>query len=188
MSTIVEDIDSRIAARIAAERERRGWSLAELAERSGVSKAMLSRIEREETSPTAALLARIAAAFGLTLAQLLEPARAPVKRLLRKAEQARWRDPATGYVRRQVFQSASVPLELVEVELPAGARVRFPAWSYENTGHVVWLLRGALDIREGSQTHRLSAGDRVQFGPPQETEYFNPGDAPCRYLVVLIRQ
>jgi len=186
VSIIVDDIDSRLAARIAQERARRQWSLADLADRSGVSKAMLSRIERGEASPTAALLVRIASAFGLTFAGLLDeaPQRA---RLLREADQPRWRDPATGYVRRQVFQNASVPVELVEVELPPGERAAFPASSYENLRHVVWLLRGELEIREGDEVQKLSAGDRLEFGPPQDTEYRNPGKIPNRYLVVLVR-
>jgi len=74
MSTIVnypEDPTQSLAARIALEREARGWSLADLAERSGVSKAMISKIERAEASPTAALLGRLSGAFGLTMSTLL---------------------------------------------------------------------------------------------------------------------
>jgi transcriptional regulator with XRE-family HTH domain/GNAT superfamily N-acetyltransferase len=126
MSIIVDDPSTQIAERISTEREQRGWSLADLSERSGVSKAMLSKIEREEASPTATILTRIATAFELTLAGLLEnPGKTPA-RLSRRREQPRWQDPATGYVRQQVFQNAQNPLELVEVHLPPGARVALP--------------------------------------------------------------
>ena len=68
---MVTDVTGRqLAARIQQEREAREWTLAELADHSGVSRAMLSKVEREEASLTAALLGRISAAFGLTLAQL----------------------------------------------------------------------------------------------------------------------
>src|SRR5437764_460660 len=67
MSTIVDSVDSTIAARVRGERTVRRWSLDELAERASVSKAMISKIERAEASPTAALLGRLSAAFGLTL-------------------------------------------------------------------------------------------------------------------------
>ena len=187
MSTIVDDPSPQIAKRIASERERCGWSLGELAERSGVSKAMLSKIEREETSPTAVILLRIATAFGLTLAGLLEPARASAK-LLKHVAQPRWRDPATGYVRQQVFQSGSNPLELIEVHLPAGAKVALPASSYAFIRQVVWLLSGKLRILEGDQINSLESGDRLEFGPPVDVEFQNPGDKPCRYLVALVRQ
>ncbi len=67
MSTLLDDPGPRIAARLRLERDSRGWSLADLAERSGVSKATISKIEREEVSPTAVILVRLAGAFDLTL-------------------------------------------------------------------------------------------------------------------------
>ena len=71
MTTIVDDTGARIAHRLRLERDARAWSLADLAERSGVAKATISKIEREEMSPTAVILVRLAAAFDLTLAGLL---------------------------------------------------------------------------------------------------------------------
>jgi transcriptional regulator with XRE-family HTH domain len=59
MSTIVTDVTGPLAARLKTEREARGWSVAELAERSGVSRAMISKVERAEASPTAALLGKL---------------------------------------------------------------------------------------------------------------------------------
>src|SRR3954469_11644675 len=116
MSTIVNndaDPTEPLAARIALEREARGWSLADLAERSGVSKAMISRIERGEASPTAALLGRLSGAFGLTLSTLLARAEDRGERLLRAKDQPVWRDPETGYIRRRVSPFSGAPLELV---------------------------------------------------------------------------
>ena len=71
MDTIVDDLGQRLAQRLRLERVSRGWSLAELAERSGASKATISKIERTEASPTAVVLVRLATAFDLTLAGLL---------------------------------------------------------------------------------------------------------------------
>ena len=68
---MMDDLASRLAERLRGEREARGWSLNDLAERSGVSRAMISRIERGEASPTAVLLGRLSGAFGLTLSNLL---------------------------------------------------------------------------------------------------------------------
>src|ERR1700742_595622 len=101
MSIIGDDIDTAVAARIRGERTARRWSLDDLAERSSVSKAMISKIERGEASPTAALLGRLAAAFGLTLSALLAETEIPVRGPVRGADQTLWRDPATGYIRRQ---------------------------------------------------------------------------------------
>ena len=177
-----------LAARVRLERTGRGWSLAELAERSGVSKAMLSKIERDEASPTAATLVRIATAFGLTLAALLTPPEAEQHRFLAGAEQPTWTDPATAYHRRQVFQRAGLPLELVEVELPGWACVALPASAYAFIRQVVWVLSGTLEIVEGTASHRLQRGDRLEFGPPTDTEFRNPSAQACRYLVAVLRQ
>lgn len=188
MSIIVDDPASQIATRVAKERERRGWSLADLAERSGVSKAMLSKIEREEASPTAVILVRIAAAFGLTLAGLLSAGDDEPERFVRAKDQPRWKDPATGYLRKQVFQSADNPLELVEVVLPPGARVALPRSAYTFIRQVVLALIGEVTIRDGERTYTLLPGDRLEFGPPADSEFRNRSDKPCRYLVALVRQ
>lgn len=68
MSTIVDDTAAKLSSRIRLEREARGWSLGDVATRSGVAKATISKIERCEVSPTAAVLVRLAAAFDQTLA------------------------------------------------------------------------------------------------------------------------
>jgi transcriptional regulator with XRE-family HTH domain len=188
MSTIVDSVDFTIAARVRGERAARRWSLDDLAGRAAVSKAMISKIERAEVSPTAALLGRVAAAFGLTLSALLSEDAALKRGPLRGAEQAIWRDPATGYVRRQIAASPTSPIELTEVDLPPGASVSFPAASYHRMSHVIWVLAGRLTFVEGGVTHDLGPGDSLEFGPPADCTYRNDGAAPCRYLVVLVRR
>lgn len=188
MDNIEDDTTLRLAQRLRLEREVRGWSLAELAERSGVSKAAISKIERGEASPTAALLARLSGAFELTLAALLTRAEADGGRKMAAADQPRWRDPDTGYLRRQVFARGDHPVELVQVELPAGARVDLPASSYAFIRQVVWLMGGALEIVEGRRTTALAPGDSYAFGPPADSAFSNPGAEPAVYLVAVARQ
>src|SRR5476651_1004251 len=101
MSTLIDATGIRIARRLRLERESRGWSLADLADRSGVARATISKIEREEASPTAVVLVRLAAAFDLTFAGLLLRAEGPGERLSRAVDQPVWRDPETGYSRKQ---------------------------------------------------------------------------------------
>jgi transcriptional regulator with XRE-family HTH domain len=182
------DDGTALARRIRSEREAKGWSLAALAERAVVSKAMLSKIERGEASPTAATLSRIATAYGLTLAALFEPVGAANPRLLRAREQPLWRDPQTSYLRRQVFQSRSNPMEMVEIELPAGREVGFPASAYTLVQQVVWVLTNRLAIMEGANRHDLAAGDRIELGAPSDVVFRNEGARSCRYLVALVRR
>ncbi len=181
------DAETALADKISDGRKARGWSLAELADRSGVSRSMLSKIERQEASPTATVLLKIAGAFSVTLAELLtEPAGAKARHL-RLADQPTWVDPASGYARRQVFLSPVMPLELVEVELPAGASVAAPATSYALIRQVLWVLGGAVTVQEGAQKCQLRRGDRLEFGPPSDVIFRNESDAPCRYLVAVVR-
>lgn len=188
MSTIEDRGDTALAQRIRGEREARGWSLAGLAGRAGVSKAMLSKIERAEASPTAATLSRIATAYGLTMAALFESARGGGSRLVRAQDQPLWRDPKTSYLRRQVFLSPSNPLELVEVELPPRQEVGFPASAYQLIHQVVWVLSNRLTIMEGATRHELAAGDRVEFDAPSDIVFRNDGAQPCRYVVAIVRR
>ena len=187
MSTIVDAVDSTVSARIRGERTARRWSLDDLAERAGVSKAMISKIERGETSPTAALLGRLSAAFGITLSAFFAET-AQHRGPMRRAEQSVWRDPATGYIRRQVAASPTIPVEMTEVELPAGAAVSFPAASYSFMSQIVWVLAGHLAFVEGATTHDLGPGDSLELGPPADCTFRNDGVSACRYLVVVLRR
>ena len=187
MSTLIDDITLKIAARIRGERTARRWSLDDLAERSQVSKAMISRIDRAEASPTAALLGRLSGAYGITLSGLLADAETAPRGPVRRADQPVWRDPATGYVRRQVA-TPSFPVEMTEVSLPAGASVSFPAASYSFIAQVVWVLAGRLTFVEGDTAHQLGPGDSLELGPPADCTFRNEGTAACSYLVVVLRR
>jgi transcriptional regulator with XRE-family HTH domain len=175
-----DDPTPLIARRLKDERTRRNWTLDDMAQRTGVSKAMLSKLERCEASPTAALLGRISGALGMTLSTLLATGEHPRSRLVRAAEQGTWQDPQTGYVRRQVSPLTDLPVQLVEVALPAGAEVAFPASAYAFIGQFIWMLSGALEFVEGGHVHRLAKGDCLELGPPADCTFRKPSRAACR--------
>jgi len=191
MSTIVIDVTTqRLAARIRAEREKRGWTPAELAARSGVSRAMIAKVEASKSSPTAMLLGKLSGALGITMSTLLSRAEdANRSRIIRRDEQLLWRDPQSGYKRRQVFPipGSTVPIDLVEVELPAGTKLDFPASSYSFASHLIWVQKGKLVFIEGAEEHHLRGGDCLELGPPQDCSYHNRSNASCTYLVLLLR-
>ena len=188
MSTIVNDPTQSLAARIAVERQTRGWSLAELAERSGVSKAMISKIERGDVKPTASLLGKLSAAFGLPLSLLLARIEGTPSRVARAASQAWWTDPETRYRRRAISPPSDGRLQLTEIALPPGARVTFPAATYTFIHQQIWVVDGRLTFREGADTHELGAGDCLTLGPPSECTFENATRRTCRYVVAVARQ
>jgi transcriptional regulator with XRE-family HTH domain len=185
--------DTLLAHRIRREREARGWSIADLAAASGVSRAMISKVERAEASPTAALLGRLSGALHLTVSTLLARAEADAgpSRIARAEAQPLWTDPATRYRRRAVSPPGTEP-ELVEVLLPPGARVAYPAASFAFLrGQVAWVLEGRLAIEEGAEEALLRAGDSLAFDldTPKGHAFRNPSRSkPCRYLVALSRR
>jgi transcriptional regulator with XRE-family HTH domain len=186
-----DPLSTSLAATLHAARLDRELSASALAERSGVSRAMISKIEHGEAQPTAALLGRLSAALGMTLSELVTRAEGDSpdgRRLVRAADQPTWTDPGTGYRRRAVSPAAGAPLELVEVDLPAGAVVSYPADSYTFIHQQIWMLEGHLRFREGGTEHELDAGDCLQLGAPQPCSFINPAREPCRYLVALTRR
>ncbi len=185
---VTGDLTTSLAEAVQAARTAQGLSASALAERSGVSRAMIAKVERAEAQPTAALLGRLSAALGMTLSELVARAEHADRRLARAAEQPTWTDPDSGYTRRALSPVSGGPLELVEVELPAGAEVTYPADTYAFIHQQIWVLEGRLRFREGDVVHDLDVGDCLQLGPPAPGTFGNPTRRPCRYLVALTRR
>ena len=186
----VEDINLRIARRVAALRARRGLSLHQLAAASGVSRSTISLIERGETSATAVVLEKLAGGLGLALAALFETERAAPGPLMRRAEQTQWRDPASGYLRRNVSPpDHPSPMRIVEVEFPAGKRVVLEGAAADATiQQQVWLLDGTMELTHAGQTWRLEAGDCLAMRLDGPVEFRNPTRRPARYAVVIANE
>ncbi|KQS08752.1 hypothetical protein ASG04_07290 [Curtobacterium sp. Leaf183] len=195
MSQIVDD-DRLLGERLQHLRTERRWSLTELAEESGVSRAMINRVERGVSSPTATILGRLSGAFGMTISQLLDEGAAghrpesgspdDATGVQRGATADHWTDPDTGYRRRPV-SSADFPVDVTEVVLPAGAHVTYPASAYAFLRHCIWVVDGELGLVVGDEPVRLAAGDRMELGDPAEVTYRNDSADPCRYVVVVAR-
>jgi transcriptional regulator with XRE-family HTH domain len=183
---MIDQLSASLADVVRDARAARGLSASALAEASGVSRAMIAKIERAEVQPTAALLGRLSAALGLTLSELVARAEDSGRRLVRHADQPVWTDPETGYRRRALSPVSGGPLELVEVELPPGAEVSYPADSCVFVHQQIYVLEGRLRFVEGETTHELEAGDCLQLGPPAPTAFVNATERACRYLVALV--
>ena len=113
-----------IGRRVAARRAALKLPLEEVAARTGVSRAMISRIERGEVHASAVVLDKLCAGLGISLSALF--ARDAASPLLRRADQPVWQDPSSGYRRREVAPAGTgSPVRIVEVDFPAGAEVCF---------------------------------------------------------------
>lgn len=180
-------LGERIAARVRDLRRSCDLTLDALARRSGVSRSMISLVERGGASPTAVVLERLATALGVPLASLFDdPAPSPGP-VARAAEQPVWRDPHSGYERRNVSPpGVRSPVRVVEVSFPPGARVAYETGPREPVVHQqVWVLSGGLEVTVGEVTYALAAGDCLAFVLDEPVAFANVRDDVARYAVVL---
>lgn len=187
-STILTDLDARLAARLASLRAERGWSLDTLAERSGISRTTLSRLERGETSPTASLLGRLCIAYGRTMSRLIAETEGEAPQHVRAVDQATWIDPETGFRRRGVSPPATgLDAELVEGVLPAGKTINYAAPAVQGLEQHIWMLGGTLALTVDGKTHHLEPGDCLRFRLFGPTQFTAPGPTNAHYALVVCR-
>ena len=181
-------INDRIAARVRELRNRQGLSLEALADASGVSRSMISLVERGESSPTAVVLEKLATGLSVSLATLFETPAAPPHPVSRRADQVEWRDPASGYRRRNVSPDGfPSPIQIVEVNFPAGARVAYETAARSGVTHQqVWVLQGMIEVVLGEERFELGAGDCLAMVLDRPITYHNPTSKPARYCVVIV--
>jgi transcriptional regulator with XRE-family HTH domain len=183
------DINTIIARRIRELRDAQELSLDALATRSGVSRSNISLIERGQSSASATVLDKLAAALGVTLASLFEdsmtPAAAPSP-VSRVTDQLVWTDPASGYMRRNLSPAAPSSIQLVEVTFPARQRVAYDSIARNADIHQqIWMISGTMEISVGNENWRLKAGDCLAMQLDQVIVYFNPTRSTAHYLVAL---
>ena len=182
------NINDRIAARVRELRAKSGLSLEALAEASGVSRSMISLVERGESSPTAVILEKLATGLGVSLATLFETPAAPPHPVSRRMNQVEWRDPASGYLRRNVSPDGfPSPIQIVEVVFPPGARVAYETAARPGVTHQqVWVLQGMIEVVLGEERFELGAGDCLAMVLDRTITYHNPTPRPAHYCVVIV--
>ncbi|HEY8332165.1 MAG TPA: XRE family transcriptional regulator [Tardiphaga sp.] len=185
----VDDINTRIAKRVRVLRTMRSETLDSLALKCGVSRSMISLIERAEASPTAVILEKLAAGLGVSMASLFGPEDAEEERqpLVRRAAQSIWKDPESGYLRRNLSPpNWPTPIQLVEVHFPAKARV-----AYESSARrpaleqQIWVLQGQIEVTLGDQHHLLRSGDCLALRLDRPLVYSNPFSQAAKYIVAI---
>jgi transcriptional regulator with XRE-family HTH domain len=179
--------DTRLASRLATLRVERGWSLDDLARRAGVSRSTLSRLERAELSPTAAVLARLCTMYGLTMSRLLAEVESDPPLLVRADQQAVWRDSASGFTRR----SASPPHpglrgEVVEGILTPGADISYQEPAVPGLEQHIRVLNGALEVTVNGGSHQILAGDCLRFRLWDRSRFHFPAPGAVRHALLVV--
>jgi transcriptional regulator with XRE-family HTH domain len=191
METLASTWSGRIAERVREMRVAQSLSLDALASKSGISRSMISLIERGESSPTAVVLEKLAAGLDVTLPSLFDPPASSVQAdqspIARREHQLQWRDPESGYIRRNISPAGvRQPMQIVEVQFPPGERVTFESGSRDNRIYQqIWVFEGKLKITQGSARHQLREGDCLAMELDGPVIFHNPSRTTTRYAVVI---
>ncbi len=176
---------SKLAHHLRSLRERHGLTLAVLAERSGTSRATLSRIENAEVSPTAETLGRLATVYALPISQLLAPLDDVFQPVVSRKDQAVWNDREHDFSRRSVSPSnGQLTIELIEGQLGKHQLITYAAPAIPGQEHHVYVLSGRMEITVEGVAHDLKTGDCLRYILFGETA-FKTTSSSCQYVIAL---
>lgn len=185
-SASVEVITTAVAQHVRAFRLARGWSLDELASRSGVSKGMVVQIEGAKTNPSVGTLCRIADAFGVTVARLLEPSELRQVHISAAADAPMlWHGDLGGYARLLCGINDPDFVELWEWVIYPGDRYVSPEHA-PRTREILHVLAGDLLVAIDGTDHAVRAGETMDFVADRAHAYRNDGVEPVRVLMVVV--
>ena len=181
------NINACIANRVRALRMDLGMTLDALAAKCDVSRSMISLVERGESSPTAVVLEKIATGLGVPLATLFDDAMATENPVSRRNDRTSWRDPQSGYIRRNISPPNFLsPTQIVEIVMPAGAGVTYESGARLAAIHQqIWVQEGTIEVTLDSITHRLSEDDCLAMRLNGPTAFHNRTRKTARYIVVI---
>ena len=173
--------------RVKELRGRKGWTLDELSAACGVSRSMLSQIERNGVNPTVAVALRIAQAFGIALGSLVEaPAVAAKIEVVRADDRStHFRSDKDCRIRTLSPLHLEKDVEFYEIRLRPGGALR-SAPHYSGTREILSVHQGSVRVSSGGGTQELGAGDSAHYPADVPHEIVNIGrDAVIAYLVDL---
>jgi transcriptional regulator with XRE-family HTH domain len=186
-----DDLAGAFGGNVRRRREEAELTLEQLSAQSSVSRAMLSKVERGEKSPTIGVASRIAHALDTSLSDLIGgPAAASgVAAVLRKNDRAVFRDPETGFERHMVSAAPGVGGgEMIAHYLPAHVSTGLLHAYPPGTEKQLVVLHGTLTVLIGGITETLNTGDSIFFQADTDHGFANRTNAPCEYLMVISRR
>jgi transcriptional regulator with XRE-family HTH domain len=168
--------DRHLGERVRQLRARRGWSLESLADASGVSRSMLSQIEREQTNPTLYVVCRIAQAFGMTLGELVEtPHVASSLSVIRADDHTyHFRSGESYRIRTLSPLNLEKDIEFYEVRLARGGELR-SAPHFEGTREFLTVQKGSVRVESGGDSEVLRQGDSASYRADRPHAIINQG-------------
>jgi transcriptional regulator with XRE-family HTH domain len=183
-------IEELLGDRVRALRQQKGWTLEELSAASGVSRSMLSQIERSKANPTLAVAVRIARAFGLSLGSLVDrPGSSTTIDVIRRVDRSyHFRSDADCRIRTLSPLHLEKDVEFYEVGLKEGGALR-SAPHFGGTHEFLTVERGAVAVTSGEDRCELARGDSAHYPADVEHAIENRGKGEAVvFLVVIYRR
>ncbi|MBV9207674.1 MAG: helix-turn-helix transcriptional regulator [Actinobacteria bacterium] len=184
--TAVPGITTAVARTLQALRADRGWSLDQLAARSGVSKGVLVALEQGRSNPSLATLARIGDAFGVPVTLLVEVGGEPTVRISRPDDsRVLWHGPSGGT--GTIIGATDPPwaVELWRWEVMPGETFGDDAHA-PATREMVWVESGTLTLTVAGERYAVGAGHGARFAGSRPHRYDNEGDQLVRMVMVVV--
>ena len=184
---VFDDIGSQMSRRVKQMRKDRGWSLDRLSTTCGVSRSMLSQIERGEANPTLAVTMRIALAFGVSLGDLVETPSATSTIDLIRAEdrQYHYRADRDCSIRTLSPLHLEKDVEFYEVRLQTGKQLRSSA-HFQGTREFLTVEKGRIRIESADDFEDLNRGDSANYRADVEHAIVNKGRGEAVLFLVVI--
>jgi transcriptional regulator with XRE-family HTH domain len=182
-------INENLGRRVKKLRGDRGWSLEELASASGVSRSMLSEIERKRANPTLSVTHRIASAFGMSLQDLIESADfASTIRIIRADDRAQvFRSDRQCQIRTLSPLNLEKDVEFYELRLPQGGALRSQP-HVDGTREFLTVEEGTVCLECGTSSADLGKGDSTTYRADVAHAIVNSGKREAvLFLVVIYR-
>lgn len=183
-----EAINEFVGRRVKRLRQDRGWSLEELAAASGVSRSMLSEIEREKANPTLTVTFRIARAFGMSLQDLIESAESSASKIqvIRASERAQvYRSDKQCEIRTLSPINLEKDVEFYELKLRPGGALRSQP-HFEGTREFLTVEEGEVVVESGDAVETLAKGDSGTYPADVPHAIVNRSDADSLVFLVVI--
>src|SRR3989442_3819186 len=174
-----------LGARLRLERFRRDLSLQDLEARTGVSRSMLSEVERGSKVPTVLVLDRIATGLDTSIARLLGDECAARVVVLRRGEHDTAHDPSRWERRILSPVLPGVEFELMRTTIPGGVDAGEFAPHAPGSREYLAMERGLLRLTIDGIEHRLRAGDSIYYAGDCRHAFANPGEGPCVYYLAM---
>lgn len=182
-------IDHKIAKELKALRLQNGFSLEDLAKRSSVSRASISRIENAEVSPTTQVLAKLCKELGIGMSALMMRCEPHTPLWVKADQQKQWHDPVLGFTRRCVSPPhADYSAEILHCELAPGSSIDYDSAPANALEHHLYLQSGQLALTINDHAYLLQAGDCLRYKLSEGNRFEVIGSQTAVYLLVLVKR